>query len=35
MITVVKANGLVVIPEDQEVVRAREKVKVQLLDRNI
>jgi molybdopterin biosynthesis enzyme len=25
---------LIVIPEDQEMVRAGEKVKVQLLDRN-
>jgi molybdopterin molybdotransferase len=32
--SMVKANGLVVIPEDQQVVRAGEKVKVQLLDRN-
>jgi molybdopterin biosynthesis enzyme len=30
----VRANGLIVIPEDQEIVRAGEKVKVQLLDRN-
>jgi molybdopterin biosynthesis enzyme len=30
----VKANGLIVIPEDQEMVRAGEKVRVQLLDRN-
>jgi molybdopterin biosynthesis enzyme len=30
----VRANGLIVIPEDQEMVRAGEKVKVQLLDRN-
>jgi molybdopterin biosynthesis enzyme len=29
----VKANGLIVIPEDQEVVEAGEKVKVQLLDK--
>jgi molybdopterin biosynthesis enzyme len=28
----VKANGLVVIPEDREIVRAGEKVKVQLID---
>jgi molybdopterin molybdotransferase len=33
--SMVKANGLVVIPEDREVVRAGEKVKVQLLDRNL
>ena len=32
--SMVKANGLIVIPEDQEIVRAGEKVKVQLLDRN-
>lgn len=32
--SMVKANGLVIIPEDREVVRAGEKVKVQLLDRN-
>ena len=32
--SMVKANGLVVIPEDREIVRAGEKVKVQLLDRN-
>jgi molybdopterin biosynthesis enzyme len=31
----VKANGLIVIPEDQEMVRAGEKVKVQLLDRSL
>jgi molybdopterin biosynthesis enzyme len=30
----VRANGLIVIPEDQEIVRAGEKVKVQLLDRS-
>jgi molybdopterin molybdotransferase len=30
--SMVKANGLIVIPEDQEVVRAGEKVKVQLLE---
>jgi molybdopterin biosynthesis enzyme len=30
----VKANGLIVITEDQERVRAGEKVKVQMLDRN-
>jgi molybdopterin biosynthesis enzyme len=30
----VRANGLIVIPEDQKIVRAGEKVKVQLLDRN-
>jgi molybdopterin molybdotransferase len=32
--SMVKANGLIVIPESQEMVRAGEKVKVQLLDRN-
>jgi molybdopterin molybdotransferase len=32
--SMVKANGLIVIPENQEFVRAGEKVKVQLLDRN-
>jgi molybdopterin molybdotransferase len=32
--SMVKANGLIVIPEDQEIVRAGEKVKVQLLDRD-
>jgi len=32
--SMVKANGLIVIPEDREIVKAREKVKVQLLDRN-
>ena len=31
--SMVRANGLIVIPEDQEMVRAGEKVKVQLLDR--
>ena len=31
--SMVKANGLIVIPEDQEIVRTGEKVKVQLLDR--
>lgn len=30
--SMVKANGLIVIPEDLEIVRAGEKVKVQLLD---
>jgi molybdopterin molybdotransferase len=33
--SMVKANGLIVIPEDCELVRAGEKVKVQLLDRNL
>ena len=33
--SMVKANGLIVIPEDQKMVRAGEKVKVQLLDRNL
>ena len=32
--SMVRANGLIVIPEDQEIVRAGDKVKVQLLDRN-
>jgi molybdopterin molybdotransferase len=32
--SMVKANGLMVIPEDCEIVKAGEKVKVQLLDRN-
>jgi molybdopterin molybdotransferase len=32
--SMVRANGLIVIPEEQERVRAGEKVKVQLLDRN-
>jgi molybdopterin molybdotransferase len=32
--SMVKANGLIVIPEDQEKVRAGEKVRVQLLDRS-
>jgi molybdopterin molybdotransferase len=32
--SMVKANGLMVIPEDQEMVRAGERVKVQLLGRN-
>jgi molybdopterin molybdotransferase len=30
--SMVKANGLVVIPEDREIVRAGEKVRVQLID---
>ena len=29
-----RANGLVIIPEDREIVRAGETVKVQVLDRN-
>jgi molybdopterin molybdotransferase len=33
--SMVKANGLIVISENQEFVRAGEKVKVQLLDRNL
>jgi len=33
--SMVKANGLIVIPEDQEIARAGDKVKVQLLDRNL
>jgi molybdopterin molybdotransferase len=32
--SMVKANGLIIIPEDLEIVRAGEKVKVQLLDKN-
>lgn len=32
--SMIKANGLIVIPEDLEIVRAGEKVKVQLLDRS-
>ncbi len=32
--SMVRANGLIVIPEDQEIVRAGEKVRVQLLDRS-
>jgi len=32
--SMVKANGLIVIPENQEIVKAGEKVKVQLLDRS-
>jgi len=32
--SMVRANGLIIIPESQEIVRAGEKVKVQLLDRN-
>ena len=31
--SMVKANGLIVIPEEQEIVRAGDKVKVQLLER--
>jgi molybdopterin molybdotransferase len=30
--SMVKANGLMVIPEDREMVKAGERVKVQLLD---
>jgi len=33
--SMVKANGLIVIPENQEIVRAGEKVKVQILDRSL
>jgi molybdopterin molybdotransferase len=33
--SMVKANGLIIIPEDQEIARAGDKVKVQLLDRNL
>jgi len=32
--SMVKANGLIILPEDREIVRAGEKVKVQLLNRN-
>jgi molybdopterin molybdotransferase len=32
--SMVKANGLVIIPEDREDIKAGEKVKVQLLDRS-
>ena len=32
--SMIKANGLVIIPENERCVRAGEKVKVQLLDRN-
>jgi molybdopterin molybdotransferase len=32
--SMVRANGLIAIPEDREIARAGEKVKVQLLDRN-
>jgi molybdopterin molybdotransferase len=32
--SMIKANGLVIIPEEREMVKAGEKVKVQLLDRN-
>lgn len=32
--SMLKANGLIIIPEDQEIVRVGEKVKVQLLDRS-
>jgi len=30
--SMIRANGLIVIPEDREIVRAGEKVKVQLID---
>jgi molybdopterin biosynthesis enzyme len=30
----VRANGLIVIPEDREIVNAGKRVTVQLLDRN-
>jgi molybdopterin molybdotransferase len=33
--SMVKANGLVILPENQKTVRAGEKVSVQLLDRNL
>jgi molybdopterin molybdotransferase len=32
--SMVKANGLVVVPEDRKIVKAGEKVQVQLLDRS-
>jgi molybdopterin molybdotransferase len=32
--SMLRANGLIVIPEDREIVKAGEKVRVQLLDRN-
>ena len=32
--SMLKANGLIVVPEDREIVKAGEKVKVQLLDRS-
>ena len=32
--SMVRANGLIVVPEDQEIVKAGEKVRVQLLDRS-
>jgi molybdopterin molybdotransferase len=32
--SMLRANGLIVVPEDQEIVTAGEKVKVQLLDRS-
>ncbi len=35
LISMVRANGLVIIPENQEKVRAGEKVLVQLLDRTV
>ncbi len=31
--SMVRANGLIVIPEDREIGKAGERVKVQLLDR--
>jgi molybdopterin molybdotransferase len=33
--SMVRANGLIVIPEDRDVVKAGERVKVQLLDRSL
>ncbi len=33
--SMVRANGLIVIPEDREIVRAGENVRVQLLDRSL
>jgi len=32
--SMVKANGLIIIPEDRDMIKAGEKVQVQLLDRN-
>jgi molybdopterin molybdotransferase len=32
--SMLKANGLIIVPEDREIVKAGEKVKVQLLDRS-
>jgi molybdopterin molybdotransferase len=32
--SMVRTNGLIIIPEDREIVRAGETVKVQVLERN-